>query len=93
MPIDWPTSPATNDTYSFGGLTWRFDGTGWRLINGPSNPGVTVQDEGVSLTQRAILNFIGAGVTATDNSGTGATDITISGGGGGGGTSDYIWLF
>jgi hypothetical protein len=37
VPIDWPTSPATNDTYSFGGLTWRFDGSGWRLIGGPSS--------------------------------------------------------
>jgi hypothetical protein len=91
VPIDWPTSPATNDTYSFGGLTWRFDGSGWRLINGPTTAGIsTVKDEGTTLTARSILNFTGAGVTATDNSGTGATDITIPGGGG---TSDYLWLF
>jgi len=43
--------------------------------------GHTIQDEGTPLTARANLNFIGAGVTATDNAGTGATDVTIPGGG------------
>ena len=49
--------------------------------------GVTVQDEGTSLSTTATaLNFVGSGVTAT---GTGATKtITISGGGGGGGTPE-----
>jgi hypothetical protein len=42
----------------------------------------TVQDEGVTLTTRTVLNFTGAGVTAADNAGTGATDVTIPGGGG-----------
>ena len=41
--------------------------------------GHVVKDEGSALTQRANLNFIGAGVTATDNAGTNATDVTISG--------------
>jgi hypothetical protein len=40
VPIDWPTSPAANDTYSYAGLTWRFDGNGWRLINGPTGSGI-----------------------------------------------------
>ena len=43
-----------------------------------SGGGHTVQNEGVDLSQRTNLNFIGAGVTATDNAGTDATDITIS---------------
>ncbi|MDD1778538.1 MAG: hypothetical protein LUQ65_10255, partial [Candidatus Helarchaeota archaeon] len=44
----------------------------------------TIQDEGVPLTQREVINFKGAGVTAADNAGTGVTDVTIPGGGGGG---------
>jgi hypothetical protein len=32
MPIDFPNSPTTNQTYSSGGKTWRYDGTSWRLI-------------------------------------------------------------
>lgn len=42
---------------------------------------VTVQDEGVALTQRSVVDFTGAGVTCTD---TGAkTQCAVSGGGGG----------
>jgi len=37
----------------------------------------TIQEEGVSLTQRSIMNFIGATVTAVDNPGASRTDITI----------------
>jgi hypothetical protein len=39
-----------------------------------------IEEEGSPLTQRSKLNFIGAGVTATDNSGADSTDVTIPGG-------------
>lgn len=39
----------------------------------------TIQDEGVSLTQRSALNFVGSGVTATDDGSK--TVVTIDGGG------------
>jgi hypothetical protein len=39
----------------------------------------TVQDEGVALTQRTTLDFVGAGVTATDDSGALRTVVTIPG--------------
>jgi parallel beta-helix repeat protein len=41
--------------------------------------GHIVEDEGTPLTQRAKINFIGAGVTATDDSGNAATVVTIPG--------------
>lgn len=51
-------------------------------IAGVSGVGHAIKEEGgAALTQRANLNFIGAGVTATDNAGTNATDITIVAGG------------
>jgi hypothetical protein len=43
----------------------------------------TVQDEGTPLTQRAAINFTGAGVSCADNAGSSRTDCTITGGGGG----------
>lgn len=46
--------------------------------------GHTIQDEGVSLTQRRNLNFIGAGVTVTDDAANDQTDVTITSGGGSG---------
>lgn len=41
--------------------------------------GHTIQDEGTPLTARANLNFVGAGVTATDDAGNNATVVTIPG--------------
>lgn len=43
----------------------------------------TIQDEGVSKTFRSNLNFVGAGVTVTDDPTNNATKVTIPGGGGG----------
>lgn len=50
--------------------------------------GHTIEDEGVALTQRTVLNFVGAGVTAADSGGK--TVVTIAGGGGGGGSLDDV---
>ena len=44
--------------------------------------GVGVEDEGILVGQFSVLNFIGAGVTATDGGG-GTADITVTGGAGG----------
>jgi len=62
------------------------DGTTWTAV-GTSTP-ITFQDEGVSLPQRNTVNFVGAGVTASDAGGK--TVVTIPGGGGSVGT-DAIW--
>lgn len=52
-----------------------------------SGGGHVIQDEGAPLTNRANLNFAGAGVTATDDSGNNATLVTIPGGAGIGGST------
>lgn len=54
---------------------------------GPPGTGAvcfTMQDEGVNLPVRQVLNFRGPGVTAVDNPVAMRTDVTITGGGGGG---------
>lgn len=43
----------------------------------------TVQDEGAALTQRQIIDFAGAGVTAIDDAANSRTLVTIPGGGAG----------
>ena len=45
--------------------------------------GHVIQDEGAPLAQRANLNFVGAGVTASDDLPNNATVVTVPGGGGG----------
>lgn len=57
--------------------------TGWVATGtGSGGPALTVQDEGTSLTQRTTVNFVGTGVTATDD-GTSKTTVTIPGASGG----------
>lgn len=58
-----------NDLIVLGGMTG----------GGVGGDGHTIRDEGVDLPDQPALNFIGAAVTATDNPGTGATDVTITG--------------
>lgn len=47
----------------------------------PSSSGHAIQDEGTPLTARSTLNFVGSGVTVTDDSENNATKVTINGGG------------
>jgi len=55
----------------------------WMQSGGSSGGGHVIEDEGTPLTQRANLNFVGSGVTVTDDSGDNATVVTIPGGSGG----------
>jgi hypothetical protein len=60
----------------------RYDGSGWVVISGGAGA-VPVQEEGTTVvTTPTAINFVGAGVTAT-NAG-GVATVTIPGGGGGG---------
>lgn len=71
---------------NIGRLVWRTDlntlyvdtGIGFTAVG--SGSGHTIQDEGIALTQRSILNFVGAGVTVTDD-GSSKTIVTIPQGG------------
>ena len=62
-----------------------FEGAAWKDCDTSSAGGgyATIADEGVDLTQRTKLNFIGSGVSCVDNSGSSRTDCTISSAGGG----------
>jgi hypothetical protein len=54
---------------------------------GPQGLPLAVEDEGTPLTQRSYLNFVGVGVTATDDSTNNRTTVTIPGG-----ASQTPWL-
>jgi hypothetical protein len=74
------TDPGTY-TLTIDGVTHSVEAVSG-AAGGGGTAGHTIADETSALTQRATLNFTGAGVTATDNSGAGRTDVTIPGGGG-----------
>lgn len=97
--MGWPSPAFDGDTAYLG--VFAFDnGDGTHTLYGgsptdPTNPSalsisggatISVSDEGTPLGGAfTTLDFVGAGVTATD-AGGGTATITISGGGGGGGT-------
>jgi hypothetical protein len=62
-------------------LAVKADASGIEWATGGTGGGHIIQDEGTPLTQRTNLNFVGVGVTATDDVVNNATVITISGGG------------
>jgi hypothetical protein len=76
-----PGSPANGDLWYdsvANELTARINGSTVAL--GAGGGGHVIEDEGTPLTARSSLNFVGSGVTCTDDSGNDETDCTISGG-------------
>lgn len=66
----------TTDTHEFA----FFNGSSWVFHSeAGGSGGHTIQDEGTPLTARSNLNFVGASVTVTDDSGNDATVVTITG--------------
>ena len=70
-----PTGP--QGTAGAIGATGPVGATGPAGASGATGPAHLIQDEGVALTQRATINFVGAGVTATDDAANTRTLVTI----------------
>jgi hypothetical protein len=64
--LDFPTSPALNDTYTLGSKTWKYDGYGWVIFN--TNTGAQGYQgyQGVQGTQ-GVQGASGGGSTAYSN--------------------------
>lgn len=62
---------------------------GGSFASSGSGGGHTIQYNGVSLSERTYLNFVGSGVVVTDDSGNDKTIVTISGSGGSSFTQVY----
>jgi len=78
MALDFPTSPALNEIYSYGGYSWQWNGSAWNVYSIASGNVVTQLN---GLTGGVTL-AAGVNVTLTP---TGNTIIIASSGGGGGG--------
>ena len=86
MAINFPGTPALNDTFTDGGTTWQYDGTTWNVTTSP--PGATIftrfnADTGFAVADLPTDTLTIAGGTNIDTSITGDT-LTINSVGGGG---------
>ena len=101
MPINFPSSPNTNDTYTSGGSTWIYNGTAWNIVGSTSQVTITPTNSFTTIAVAGQSNVVadnstdtlsliaGSNITITTDAQTDAITInsTASGGGGGGGNS------
>lgn len=101
MAINFPSSPATNATYSSGDATWIFDGTVWNLLTASSQVTISTPNTFSTVAVAGQSNVVadsatdtltlvaGSNVTLTTDPTTDSITITsTASGGGGGGTSN-----
>jgi plastocyanin len=100
MPINFPSNPSNNDTYTSSGTTWIYDGSVWNVvtssteINLPSNNtfqnfAVSGQSTVTADSETDTLNLIaGSNITITTDASTDSITINSTASGGGGEASD-----
>lgn len=61
MAINFPASPSLNQTYTYEGRTWKWNGVGWQIFNSSLSPevGTNSVSQTVSLNPQAtgVVNF------------------------------------
>ena len=85
MALDFPTSPALNQTYTFGSYTWRWDGTSWvgavPIVNATINNttiGAVTPSTGAFTSLTSTSGAFNGSVGATTPSTVAATTLAAS---------------
>ena len=90
MAINFPNTPALDDTFTEGNTTWTWNGTAWNVVGNPSagnfrTISVAGQGDIVADTNSDTLTVVaGSNVTIVTDPASDAITINSTGGGGGG---------
>ena len=93
MPVNFPSNPNTNDTYTFGDSQWIYNGTTWNIVSSaivaptPANSFATITVAGqsniVADSSSDTLTFVaGSNVTLTTNDSNDSITINSTASGG-----------
>jgi len=83
MALDFPTNPALNEIYTYGGRSWQWNGTAWDVYNAAS--GLTQYVSQLNGLCGSINIAAGTSISVTPSGNT--LTIAYTGGGGGGGNT------
>lgn len=76
MPINFPSSPSTNDLYYYNGRTWKFTGEGWKVNTANTIPLAVVDGgTGANTASVALVNLGAASNTYVQNTFAGNTYV------------------
>jgi hypothetical protein len=79
MAIDFPDSPATNDSFTSGGKKWIFNGTTWNLITANSYTISTGEVTAAKIASNAVTEAkINAGAVTQAKLASGLSGITVT---------------
>ena len=108
MAINFPNSPSTNDTFTAGSITYKWDGTKWiglgitpvdRLVEGSNSLIITSNDllwsggkVGINSSSPSTTLAVGGTVTATTFSGDGSNLTGVGGAPVGGASTNTVFF-
>jgi hypothetical protein len=78
MPLDFPSTPAPNETYSFGGSVWKWNGSVWKIVSGTTQFDYVESFNGRTGAVQGVSAAVG-GVGISVSGATGTVTITNTG--------------
>lgn len=72
MPLDFPSSPTLNQTYTFGGKTWQYNGSAWDVVSQSAVTTALIADDAVTYAK---IQNVSATDTLLGRSSAGAGDV------------------